>query len=330
MKTKFGKIILSIVLILALIGILTLSMLSRRIPMNPSGTIGNRAGNLYNAGLFVEKDGMVYFANPKDGGTLYSMTVNEGEITKLGDASVRNLLAGGKYLYFFQLKPSANAGLGYIRASHGFYRYDMDSSKFAALTTDVVVNAQLVNNFLYILTTNEEGPLFYKMKIDKSEQTTLSTLAINPSCAEGDYIYYNGVDSNHYLYSLNTNTDVESEVWAGNIWFPVVMGDYVYYLDVANDYRLCRYIRSQGVVEVLTNDRVDCFNISGGYIYYQKNSTSSPALIMMNADGSNRKVVAEGNYTNINVTSQYVYFQEYGKEASLYHAPLGSTVASPF
>ena len=51
--------------------------------MNPPGTVGNTAGNLYNSGLFCEYDGTVYFSNAADNGALYSMNVDETEVKKL-------------------------------------------------------------------------------------------------------------------------------------------------------------------------------------------------------------------------------------------------------
>ena len=44
----------------------------------------------------------------------------------------------------------------------------------------------------------------------------------------------------------------------------------------------------------------------------------------MRMDGSSVKVIAEGNYTHINMTSQYVYFQEFGNDVAMYHSQLGS------
>ena len=81
-------------------------------------------------------------------------------------------------------------------------------------------------------------------------------------------------------------------------------------------------------MEVLTEDRVECFNVGEGYIYYQCNSQTAPALKMMRTDGTGLTVIAEGNYTNINMTSKYVYFQEFGSEASLYHSEIGSVFYS--
>lgn len=50
----------------------------------------------------------------------------------------------------------------------------------------------------------------------------------------------------------------------------------------------------------------------------------------MRDDGSDSWVIAEGNYTAINMTSQYVYFQMFGDDSSWYHSPLGSQSYSGF
>lgn len=329
--SKNAKYILIFVLVIAVLAALLLvNRYFDRIPANPPGTVGNTAGNINNAGLFCESDGVVYFSNPRDNGSLYSMTPDEQNITKLGSSTVRNILAGGKYLYYFQTIPSGETGLGYIRNRSSFNRCQKNGRGAASLTTDVVVSGQLVDNYLYLLTAGDPTPVFYKLKTDQSDRQELARYQVNPACARDGVIYYNGTQTNHYLYTLNTADDTVSELWAGNIWYPFLEGNYIYYMDVANNYRLCRYDLNQRVIEVLTNDRVDCFNVGGGYIYYQYSSTTDPALKMMRTDGSNPTIVAEGNYTNINMTSLYVYFQEFGVEGTLYHCPLGGSSYSVF
>lgn len=128
---------------------------------------------------------------------------------------------------------------------------------------------------------------------------------------------------------MDTATDGVSTVWNGNLWYPIVQGDYVYYMDVENDYRLCRYSLSRNEIEVLTNERIDCFNVGYGYVYYQVNGEEA-CLKCMRDDGSDSWVIAEGNYTAINMTSQYVYFQMFGDDSSWYHSPLGSQSYSVF
>ena len=323
MTSKFRKILIFSCVITALILFIIVGFSSKRVKMNPPGTVGNTAGNLNNAGLFCEYNGTVYFANAYDGGSLYAMDSAEGNLRKLNKVNVRNLLAGGDYLYYFQSEASGDAGFGYLRSIRAFNRCSLNGKNVTALTQDTVVTGQLVDNYLYLLIAGDEHPEFYKLKIDKSEQVSLADYVINPACAVNGSIYYNGTQSDHYLYQLDTSDDTSSEVWKWNLWYPVLLGDYVYYMDVENDYRLCRYSLSQDVIEVLTQDRADCFNVNYGYIYYQKNG-DTPQLICMREDGTDAFVLAEGNYTNINMTSQYVYFQEFGNETTLYHSYLGS------
>lgn len=324
-------VILLIVLLFLVIGaVCALTLLLDRVVPNPPGTIGNSAGNLNNGGYFCEYNGAVYFANAYDANTLYAMDADEGNLKKLSSAVVNNLLAGGKYIYYFQ-KPSSSkqAAMGGVRIPHAFIRCDLKGRDVTSLTQDVIEIGQLVDNQLYLLAAGEKGPLFYKMSIDKSNRVDLADYRINPACAANGTIYYGGTQDNHYLYALDTTTDKSTVAWQGNLGNPVLDGAYIYYMDIGNNYRICRYSLTQNTVEVLTADRVDCFNVGSGYVYYQKNGRD-PQLICMRTDGSDKKVVAAGNFTHINMTSRYVYFQEFGVEYSLYHSPLGSDRAEFF
>ncbi|MCM1045859.1 MAG: DUF5050 domain-containing protein [Candidatus Gastranaerophilales bacterium] len=319
------RVFLVVAIFLIVMAALAISIyLKERIPSNPPGTIGNTAGNLNNAGLFCEHDGTVYFSNVYDGGALYAMDPSETNVRRLNTDQVRNILAGGDYLYYFRVGAAGNSGLGSIRSPRSFNRCKLDGSHPTALVRDVVVTGQLVGDDLYLLVAGDDHPSFYKLKTDKSDRTDLADYTINPACAVDGVIYYNGTQSNHFLYQLNTSNDNVSVVWEGNLWYPAVEGDYVYYMDVANNYRLCRYSLSQNVVEVLTNDRVDCFNVGYGYIYYQTNG-SNAQLVCMRTDGSEKQVVAMGVFTDINLTSQYAYFRDYFEEGAMYHSYLGSS-----
>ena len=327
------RIILIIVLGLILLAALAISIyITQRIPMNPPGTVGNTAGNLNNGGLFCEYYGTVYFSNAGDGGNLYAMDPNEANVRKLGEMKVMNILAGGNFIYYFQTGSTNSSTLGFsqLPGIHTFSRSKLDGSNPVAITADVVVMGQLVDNYLYLLTNSNSAISFYKIKIDQTDKVELADYSINPACAANGVIYYSGTGTNHYLYALDTATDVPREFWRGNLWYPALEGDYIYYLDVAGGYRLCRYSISQDTIQVLTEDRVDCYNIAGGYIYYQKNSVTEPQLKCMRIDGSEVQVIANGNYTNINTTSRYVYFQEFGDDITMYHSPLGSSSYSVF
>ena len=332
MNKKMKAILIAALIVIFLAALAVILYFSQRIHMNPAGTVGNTGGNLNNRGLFCEYDGVVYFSNAQDGGSLCAMNLDEGNVRRLSSVKVRNILAGGDYLYYFQEGTSEEqtSALGQLPGMLSFVRCKLNGAGSTVLTTDFVMTGQLVDNYLYLMTTSRNGNSFYKMKIDKSDTVELTEEIINPACAVDGIIYYNGTDSNHYLYALNTANDASSEFWRGNLWYPIREGDYVYYLDVANNYRLCRYSISMNVIEVLTEDRVDCFNLGGGYVYYQKNSTTEPQLKYMSTSGGESYVLAQGNYTNINMTSRYVYFQAYGDSTVTYHAPLGASTYGVF
>lgn len=187
---------------------------------------------------------------------------------------------------------------------------------------------QLCGNYLYYQRyNNKDFTKFYKLKTDKSQNLLISDDIINPASCDNGIIYYNGQDKDHYLYALDTRTDTSSVIYEGDLWFPVYKDGCVYYMDVGNNYQLCRYSLYDQSVEVLTTDRVDFFNVGNTYIYYQKVDSASPALMRMRFDGSEQEVVAEGNYSNINITSQYVYFNEFNTEVPVYHTPESGPVS---
>lgn len=316
-KKKTALIIGIIILVFVVIGILT--VLQDRIAKNPAGTIGNTAGNLNNKGLFCEADGKVYFSNAYDNNALYSMNSDETEMKKISNAQAQYINAGGKYLYYYQETSNASQGLGFIRPATGVYRSKTNGKDVTCLKRDPSGILTLVDNTLYYQHyDNRNGMSLYRMNTDKTDDKEIQAAIINPASVQNNQIYFNGIEGNHYLYALNTLNNSITTIWEGNVWNPVADGDYVYYMDVANDYRLCRYSLSAQSVEILTSDRIDTFNVYGNIIYYQKNSQTEPALKRMNIDGSNPEIVAEGNFMNINITSNNVYFQGFDSPVPIY------------
>lgn len=286
---------------------------------NSSPIVGNTGGNIYNNGLFCEQNGKVYFANAYDRNTLYVMNIDESDIKPVLDVSMNLINVDENHIYYFQTSTSGSSGLGHMRSRSGICRCDINGKNGDLFTTDTAFCLQLVNNNLYYLVSNEKGPHFYKQSIDGSEPELIADDLIYPACAIGETIYYNGRNQDHELYAFSTSTDSATSIWAGNLWNPIVDGDYVYYMDVPNNYRLCRYSLSQDVIEVLTEDRIDMFNMGSGKIFYQKSSGKSPALIRMNYDGSEKETIAEGVFCDINMTSAFVYFHPLGNDAPMYH-----------
>lgn len=305
-----------VILILLSLGV----VLSGRIPMNDDFTVGNTPGNLNNGGYFCEADGRVYFANAYDNYGLYAMNSDESEMVKLSGNSVSSINAAGKYLYYSMTSDGSNGnGLGYLAHTAGIYRSNLKGKSTVGLDRCSIVSMQLCGNYLYYEKFDKAlGTTLDKVRIDKKDRQTVAEEIINPNCYVNGRIYYNGAGKDHFLHALDVSTDSDTVVWRGNLWNPIVQDGYVYYMDVSENYRLCRYSLNNDVIEVLTNDRIDMFNVYDYYIYYQVSSTNAPALKRMLIDGSSQELVREGVYQNINITSEYVYFNAFNETTPVY------------
>lgn len=314
--------------LLILITISVCSYFLQRIETNPPDTIGNTAGNLNNNGLFCETENRIYFANAYDGGTLYSMNPDESDIQKLSHAEVSFLNFGGRHLYYYQKDSTGASGLGFVVHMSGLYRCKPNGENVLCLDKSDCHTVALIGNTLFYEKAVEGAATrrLYSISTDKKNLQERTTFLLNPASAANGGIYYNGTVDDHYLYFMDAATGSSSLVYAYNMWFPTLCDNYIYFLDTDHGYQLCRYSLASGTSEVLTTDRVDCFNVFGSYIYYQKNDPDDPALMRMLTDGSNPEVVATGNYSDINITSQYVYFHAFGADTPVYHTPTAGAI----
>lgn len=330
-KEKKNMLIIVITLAGLVLVCLLFTFLSRTRKISED-TIGNTAGNLNNKGLFCEYDGVVYFSNSNDNGTLYSMNPDETNVKKLSNSQVQYINASERYLVYYQSGSVSESGIGTVVQGTGLYRSDLNGKSVAGLDNCVCTSMVLAGNYIYYQHyDNQTYTRLYKININKSEKEELSKDIINPNCVYNGTIYYNGTGDDHYLYGLDTSTDNSYTAWAGNIWNPIIIDNYVYYMDLDNHYGISRYNMTNNTVERLTNDRTDYFNVYGSMIYYQTCDADAPALKRMNTDGSGNETVMEGAYKNINITSNYVYFSAFDDETTVYHTPtFGSISVSLF
>lgn len=324
---KLKTVLIFLIPILVLTLLCTYSIFSKRIEKNPSGTVGNTAGNLNNGGLFCEDEGIVYFSNPYDNGCLYSMKPEETEVRKISDSSVCLLNAAGRYLYFYEKQTSASDNFTSIFRANGIYRLGKDGKGSACLKRTPTPYLALCDNTLfYQASENGAAPVLSCIDIDRKNPAIAADFSINPACIEQGLIYFGGTGSDHHLYTLDPADHSIQSIYAGDLYSPIVWGDYVYYMDISSDYRLCRYSMTEQSIEVLTEDRLDFFNIADDMIYYQKSSAKEPALKRMYLDGSQNEIVAYGVYEHINATSEYVYFNAYDVPSPMYRTPLHGAV----
>lgn len=330
---------LKIFLILAGIIFFTTSLLvmyrlSQRPSLNNNAEVGNTAGNLNNNGLFCEKNGVVYFSNAYDHNVLYSMTPNETEVKRLNDVGVSSINADSNRIYYSQTGTADGSGLGYVRNTTGMYRCNLNGDNTYCYTKDPVGILALCGNNLYFQHYEvETGAYLDVTDISQKSTNPLLYSMISPASVAGTTIYYAGNDSDHYLYALDTTTNTSTVVWEKPIWNPIYQDGYIYFMDLQTNYELHRYNLSTQEEQVLSTDRIDFFNLYGNVIYYQKNSSSEPALKRIYIDGSGEEIIKEGVFESVNITSQYAYFNEFSQKTPIYHqstyGPVNPSVFTP-
>lgn len=286
----------------------------------PEGVVGATAGNLNNKGLFCESDGKVYFSNSFDEGCLYSMNPDQSDIQKVYNLKASFINAGGDYLFFHGDSISESKGLGSVVASSGLFMLKKNGNKFKALTNETSGAMLLLGNSIFYEHYNKTaGTTLYKYDLKEKTNEEILPYMVDPVSYFDGKLYYNGMYENHNLFSYSINTGEESLIWPGECWNPICEGNYVYYMDILHNYRLCRYSISDNTIEVLTEDRLDFFNVYNGVIFYAKSSKDSPALKRINIDGTGETVIANGVFNSINCTSTYTYFKEFGDEYTTYY-----------
>ena len=331
MKNDKKNLIIVCSVLLGLIIIVFLFSFGSSVKELPADTIGNTAGNLNNGGLFCEYNGKVYFSNAYDFGTLYVMNSDETDVKKLNDSVVKYINASDSYLVYYQEGVHTDDDLSSIVQNYGIFRTDLKGKNADCIDDSICTGLVLAGNHIYYQHyDNEKYTSLYKSDLSGKNRQEIEDAIINPHCVSNGTIYFNGTDGDHYLYGLNTGTDSIATIWSGNVWNPVVSGSYVYYMDLSNHYGLSRYSLINNEVEILTNDRVDFFNLAGNMIYYQTAGKDNQALKRMHLDGSNNEVVHAGVHTNINITSRYVYFNEFSVDTPIYHTPVNGGYVSIF
>ena len=253
MKKFIPIIIIGVVVILGA-GIGVFAYISGKTKFNDGYVNGNTPGNLYNEGLYCEYGDTIYFANPDDGGKLYSMDTNGGNLTKLCDDVVSSINADENYLYYVRDNPgSGNGALSFLSIStNGLCRIDRDggADSILILDSDPCIYAALSGNYVYYVHyTSEEGSSVYKVKIDGSDRKQVDANPHYTCSVNGQYMYY---------------LPEERADWYN------VYGDYIYFQrNDAEAPALCRMRTDGSGYEELAFGNHMNINVTSTYVYFK-------------------------------------------------------------
>ena len=98
-------------------------------------------------------------------------------------------------------------------------------------------------------------------------------------------------------------------------------GQYIYYIDMNDNYALMRYNTANRIKEKLIDGRCVHYNVYGTKVFAMIEGDDVHGIYRMNVDGSQKELIAQGDFNNISCTSQYTFFQYFNDNVTLYRVP---------
>lgn len=318
---KIIPIIVGVAIAAIVVVLLVLNMIGKEFSFNADTVVGNTAGNLNNGGLFCEYDGKIYFANPSDKNRLYRMNSDCTSPEKLNSDSVAYINTDGRRLYYVKNNyETADVAVLFRGHLFGVYRTDMNGNDGKALYEKLTGSMVLCGNYLYY--QHYDGvndTCLYKIKIDGSDDTKISNLYLNPTCAFNGNVYVSNVDGDHNVMKVSNSSATTSTYYYGNTYLPVLQDDSLFYIDLSDKYNLKRYELTTGILQLVSDKRVINYNVIGNKVFFVAEGEDG-GLYRCSLDGSDLELVTQGAIGSVSCTSQYTFFTYYN-DSTLYRVP---------
>ena len=326
---KYRRTIITITILILIIAFFIYRYFDNQTKWNEEDVDGAMVGNLYNDGLFHEYDGYIFFSNSDDDGSLYRMDANLKNASKLKNDKVKMINSSGSYVYYARMNnlksTKPNTILEFTNV--GLFRTNTDGSNIKSLDNSVVAGTHQYGNYIYYQRYDKEGAFsLYRVKIDGKDQQQLLSEPIDIVSIKDNKLYYTGVLYDHNIYQLDLVTLESTLVKEGNYSKVIYFDHNLYYIDLSADYQIGRMSLADSESQVLVNQRVVTYNLTpdGKYLYYQVEAEDNHRLCRLNLTTMEEVTLMEGDYSNINVTKEYVFFHEFNT-SKMYATKIGES-----
>lgn len=311
------KLFISILILACFSTIFTIHHFSTRIVYNEDTAIGNYSGNLLNEGLVCEYKNRIYFSNLDEQGTLYSMDSNGTDVKKVYIDKASFINVYGNSIYYARRNNTLNDNVGSFFAFNrtGMYRINLDGTNITPLYDKATgLLALSGNQVLYQHYSTEKGLELYKVNIDAKEEKKLSDEPILPYVIHDEKLYYIGAKSEHNIHVMDLKNYTSKVLKEGNFSHLILNNNYLYFWDLDNNRSITKMKLDGTQTEVVVSNTDKCssynVNLSGKYLYYQIDDGSDSKICRKDLQNGDVRVLMKGNFCNIQVTNNYVFFRE--------------------
>ena len=327
--SKIKKFII-IILILLVVAIAALwGLNSPRTVFNKENVSGNTPGNLFNGGMFCQFNDKVYFSNYKDNGSLYVMDLEGNNFKKLSEDHVGHINVLGKYIYYVRNNKNKDTNSESVLNfnSNGIFRIDFKGNNIKMLYDNPCTFMNVHGNYVYYQHYDKEGLTFYSVKIDGTEEKKISPQPIMPISIVDNNLYYSKIGDANPISKANLSDESTSIIYKDeDTYAPVVQDNFIYFISISDNYSIKRIHIDGSNLETVVKESCSTFNISndGNYLYYQVDDTVNNRLCIMNLQTGEVNTLKDGDFKQIHITGNYVYFTDFNEQHT-YYLPIGAT-----
>lgn len=314
MLKTITRLLTTLTILTALIAAVLFAYNNEHTYFSDENMTGNTIGNIYNGGLFCEKGGTIFFSNDKADGSLYMMNSDCTDIRKLRDDKAVFINADENYIYYVLADNTFENSKDLIMFNNsGVFRIKQNGSELMSITDDPSAYLTLKGNSLYFLKYNiKTGLSMYKNKIDGTLERLLAENAAIPACIDDSMLYYADYSKDHNIKKLNLKSFTTHLAYKGTYYYPIFMENKIYYIDIADGNKIYRMNMDSSDKELLVDYHCSTYNITGSgiYLYYQVDDGANNGMYRLNLSSMKSEQLLSGDYKQINVTKNYVFFKD--------------------
>ncbi len=286
---------------------------------NQDSVTGNTTGNLYNGGLFCERNGKIYFSNDADDGTLYVMNSDCTNFKKITDDKAVYINADDNYIYYVKANDTREnkSGSFFYFKNNGVYRINQNGTHLKAITGKPGAYLTLKGNFLYFQNYDvNKGLYLFRYQTDGSKERVMVKDAVIPAAVTDQLLYFTGNTRDHQIHQVDLSSYTIKTVFPGSYLQPIIFGDYVYYINLEDKYRIYRMNLDGSDPTPIVKERCSSYNItnSGMYLYYQVDNQKKNRMARINLETMSEETLIMGDFKQIHVTDKYVFFKDYNNK----------------
>ncbi len=319
MKKNIIFVIVFLGMFVALAGIGIISVYNNRVIDNEEERNGNTPGNILNGGSFCEFEGKIYFANPKDGNRLYYMNSDCTGIKKINNDTATYINAGGNSVIYVKDNETYNNAVTSYNNRFGICRVDLKGKNYTTYSNYIVKSLYMEGNTLYYKATdNKVSYKLYSSDIRGGNEECYGDFSFDANVVTKEKLYYINTAERNNIYSYDIDDATSKEILKVNAHKLIQQGNYLYYIDISDDYSLKRYNVSSKKTDVIVSGkkygksvRYNIYKDDVAFVQCENEGETLSTLYRVDMESGAVDFVAKANITDIQCTSTYTFYVEF-------------------